>query len=83
MPNSADSLGENAGFRPRKLAGVFALLAGLPVYAGLAVWLALTALPDQRIIEIAYYLAAGIAWIFPVMPLIRWMNRDHAPSKDR
>ncbi|GAB4525379.1 MAG: hypothetical protein Tsb0010_09070 [Parvularculaceae bacterium] len=83
MPVSDDRLGENAGFRPRKLVGVFALLAGLPIYAGLAVWLALTALPDHGLIEIAYYLAAGIAWIFPVMPLIRWMNRDHAPSRNR
>lgn len=75
MPNN--STAPPLGARPRKLAGVFALLIGLPVYAGAAAWIAITLVPDSRILEIFYYLVAGLAWILPVMPLIKWMNRDH------
>ena len=68
---------QDMGARPRKLTGILLLLIGLPLYAAAATMIAVNLLPDHRLIEAAYFLAAGLAWIFPVMPLIRWMNRDH------
>ena len=62
--------------RVRTLVGTVAILVFVCVYASLAM-----ALADSRIAEAPAALQAvlysilGIAWIFPLMPLIRWMER--------
>lgn len=63
--------------RHRKLIGVFLTLAFVVVYA-----LAAMALAQARFIhdapgyvQGAYYAVIGMAWILPIMPLIRWMER--------
>jgi hypothetical protein len=33
----------------------------------------------NRLLEIAYYVVAGLGWVLPAMPLISWMSR---PDKD-
>jgi Protein of unknown function (DUF2842) len=47
------------------------------------------------VIELIYYVVAGLGWVLPAMPLIRWMSRPdplkrasscavaHAPGADR
>jgi Protein of unknown function (DUF2842) len=30
------------------------------------------------VIEVIYYVVAGIAWVLPAMPLVRWMSRPDA-----
>lgn len=63
--------------RTRSLLGTFAILAFVIVYAPLAM-----ALADSRIaetpplVQALLYSILGIAWIFPLMPLIRWMERS-------
>lgn len=32
-----------------------------------------------KIIQVVYYLIAGLAWVFPLLPLIKWMTR---PDKE-
>jgi hypothetical protein len=62
--------------RLRKLIGAFALLALVIVWALLAMALAqLLPIWGNRIAEIAYYVAAGIGWVLPAMPLVSWMQR--------
>lgn len=62
--------------RTRTLIGTIGILAFVIVYAPLAM-----ALADSRIAEVPALLQAvlysilGIAWIFPLMPLIKWMER--------
>ena len=62
--------------RTRTLLGTFGILAFVIVYAPLAM-----ALADSRIaethpaVQTVIYSILGIAWIFPLMPLIRWMDR--------
>lgn len=62
--------------RTRSLIGTIAMLAFIVVYAPLAM-----ALADSRIaetpapVQAVLYALLGIAWIFPLMPLIRWMER--------
>ncbi len=62
--------------RTRSLIGTIAMLAFIVVYAPLAM-----ALADSRIaetpapVQAILYALLGIAWIFPLMPLIRWMER--------
>jgi len=62
--------------RTRTLVGTVGILAFVVVYAPLAM-----ALADSRIaqtppwVQTILYSILGIAWIFPLMPLIRWMDR--------
>jgi ABC-type Na+ efflux pump permease subunit len=67
--------------RTRSLVGTFAILAFVIIYAPLAM-----ALADSRIaetpalVQTLLYSILGIAWIFPLMPLIRWMERPDDPA---
>ena len=31
--------------------------------------------PMFKAVQVLYYLVAGLAWVFPLLPLIKWMNR--------
>jgi hypothetical protein len=62
--------------RIRKLIGVFALFALVSVWALVA--MAVAQFPpifNNPWIAGAYYVLAGIGWVLPAMPLIRWMSR--------
>ena len=62
--------------RIRKLIGVFALFALVIAWALLA--MAIAQLPlifGNPWIAGIYYLVAGIGWVGPAMPLIRWMSK--------
>jgi uncharacterized protein DUF2842 len=34
-----------------------------------------TAVKANGIIEMIYYVVAGLGWVLPAMPLVRWMSR--------
>jgi hypothetical protein len=60
--------------RVRKLIGAVALLILVMVWALSA--MAIAQFPpifENRLIAGAYYVLAGIGWVLPAMPLIRWM----------
>lgn len=65
--------------RTRALIGTIVILGFVIVYAPLAM-----ALADSRIsetpalVQTVLYAILGIAWIFPLMPVIRWMERPDA-----
>ena len=63
--------------RQRKFVGVIATLAFVIVYALVAMALAqarfVQGAPD--LLQWIYYVVIGMAWILPIMPLIRWMER--------
>ena len=62
--------------RLRKLFGAVALLALVIVWALLAMALAQTVLTSvSGLVAAIYYLVAGLGWVLPAMPLIRWMSR--------
>jgi Protein of unknown function (DUF2842) len=62
--------------RVRKLIGTPALIVFVLAYALLAM-----ALAESRILaaphwmQVIAYITLGLAWILPVMPLIRWMEK--------
>lgn len=62
--------------RTRKLIGTAVLITFVTFYALVAM-----ALAEGRILSAPYpvqvvvYIILGIAWIFPCMPLIRWMEK--------
>lgn len=59
---------------PRKPFGIIAILLLI------ALWSMLVASAAQAIgslpgwLQLAIYVIAGIAWIFPVMPILRWIE---------
>lgn len=69
--------------RQRKFIGVVATIAFVIVYALVAMALAqvrfVMGAPD--VLQWLYYAVIGMAWVLPLMPLIRWMERPD-PSAD-
>ena len=63
--------------RPRKFLGVIATLFFVVAYALVAMALAqarfVQGAPD--LLQWLYYGVIGMAWVLPIMPLIRWMER--------
>ena len=62
--------------RTRKLIGAVVMIAFVLFYGPLAM-----ALAESRIVEapqavqVIAYVVLGLAWVLPLMPLIRWMQR--------
>ncbi|MBI4274242.1 MAG: DUF2842 domain-containing protein [Rhizobiales bacterium] len=68
--------------RTRKLIGTFALFALVVVWSLLAMALAQSVLVSTTgWIAALYYVVAGLGWVLPAMPLVRWMSRPDAPAR--
>ena len=62
--------------RTRKFIGAVVILVFVCVYALVAMALAQGRLQDaDKIWQYLYYVVAGLGWILPLMPLIKWMER--------
>jgi hypothetical protein len=58
----------------RKPAGIFAILALIAVWAVLVASLSAEVSKWPILAQAIFYFAAGIAWILPLKPLLRWME---------
>jgi uncharacterized membrane protein (DUF441 family) len=63
--------------RARKLIGAIVMIAFVVVYALCAMALAQARplLEAHGLVRGVFYVLLGIAWVFPLMPLISWMER--------
>lgn len=62
--------------RLRKLIGTFLLLGLVALWALFAMVAAQMVLPQvSGWVAAIYYVVAGLGWVLPAMPLIRWMQR--------
>jgi uncharacterized protein DUF2842 len=62
--------------RIRKLIGTVALLALVIVWALVAMAIAQPLLAAANgLVAGIYYVVAGLGWVLPAMPLIKWMSR--------
>ena len=67
------------GIRTRKLIGTVAMLALVIVWGLLAMALAQSVLTDiNGFVAAIFYVVAGLGWVLPAMPLIKWMARPDA-----
>jgi hypothetical protein len=67
--------------RTRKLIGTLAIFVFVIVYGPLAMALAESRILEApKLVQTLAYLVLGLAWVLPLMPLIRWMER---PDLDR
>jgi hypothetical protein len=61
--------------RLRKFIGAVLLFALVIVWALVAMALAQAPLiHDNEIASVAYYVIAGLGWVLPAMPLVRWIS---------
>ena len=58
----------------RKPAGIFLILLLIALWAWLVVTIA-DHLPHTWLVRTPFFVAAGIAWILPLKPLLRWMEK--------
>ena len=58
----------------RKLAGIAAILALIAIWALLIASLAHVVGDWPVLVQGVFYLVAGIIWIVPLKPLLRWME---------
>jgi hypothetical protein len=62
--------------RLRKLVGTVVILAFVVIYGPVAMALAESRIMEApQVVQILAYAVLGIAWILPLMPVIRWMER--------
>ncbi len=63
--------------RTRKLAGTILLVIFLTVYALLAMMAAMILQVNaSKVVELAYYVIAGLLWVLPAGWLIKWMQKS-------
>ena len=69
--------------RLRKFIGAILLITLVVTWALVAMALAQApVIKANGVIEVIYYVVAGLAWVLPAMPLVRWMVRpDRATRK--
>lgn len=58
----------------RKPTGIFAILTLIAVWAALVASLSTLVGGWPVLLQAIFYLVAGIAWILPLKPLLRWME---------
>ena len=67
--------------RLRKLIGGVALIVLVVAWALIAMALAqLPAIKANGLVEVIYYVVAGLGWVLPAMPLVKWMSVDRRPQ---
>ena len=62
--------------RTRKFVGTVVLLLFLAVYALVAMLVAVVLQVNAgKLVELVYYVVAGLLWVLPAGLLVRWMQR--------
>jgi hypothetical protein len=78
FPQSSD---KSMPIRLRKLIGTVVLIVLVVSWALVAMALAQSpVIKANGLIEVIYYVVAGLGWVLPAMPLVRWMSRPNATS---
>jgi hypothetical protein len=68
--------------RLRKLIGAVLLIILVVGWALVAMALAQSPVVKANgFVEVIYYVVAGLGWVLPAMPLIRWMSRPDRPRE--
>jgi hypothetical protein len=63
--------------RLRKFIGAIVMISFVMIYALMAMALAQSRVVQDAsgVLQAVYYAILGLAWVVPMMPLIRWMER--------
>jgi predicted membrane channel-forming protein YqfA (hemolysin III family) len=64
----------------RKLIGAVVIIVFVCVYALVAMALAQGRITEApKFVQTIAYIALGLAWVLPLLPLIKWMERKDGP----
>ncbi|PPD16567.1 MAG: hypothetical protein CTY25_01085 [Methylobacterium sp.] len=68
--------------RLKKFIGTVIMVVFVIVYALVVMAIApgIVGAGTSKLVELLFYLIAGLAWAVPLMPLIRWMEKKPAPK---
>jgi uncharacterized membrane protein YidH (DUF202 family) len=70
--------------RIRKLIGGIALIVLIVTWALLAMALAqLPVIKANGVVEVIYYVIAGLGWLLLAMPLVKWMLQERRAERDK
>ncbi|GAA4019965.1 hypothetical protein GCM10022280_20150 [Sphingomonas swuensis] len=58
--------------RPRPTAAVFMILGIIAIWAGLVVSISDVVARWPALVQLLFYIVAGIIWILPLRPILRW-----------
>lgn len=62
--------------RIKKLIGAFIMLGFVVLYIFIIAGLAPRILTGaNKVVELSFYIIAGIAWALPLFPLVKWMEK--------
>jgi hypothetical protein len=61
--------------RYRTLIGCILIMVFLVFWIGAAGWIG-DRLPRNHLIQLIYFVVAGIGWGLPLIPLMSWMGKD-------
>lgn len=62
--------------RVKKFIGTIVMLVFVVLYVMIISAIAPAVLKDSgKLVELGFYLIAGVAWALPLMPLVKWMER--------
>ena len=76
-------IGAAMNMRTRKLVGTVALLVFLATYAFVVTAAAsFLQVSGSKVVELAYYIVGGLAWVVPAALLVRWMQKPDAPAAE-
>lgn len=65
--------------RLKKLIGAIVMVAFVAFYAlAIAAFAPRILTGASKVTELVFYLVAGLAWVIPLLPLIRWMEKKKA-----
>jgi uncharacterized membrane protein YuzA (DUF378 family) len=68
--------------RMRKFIGAISMIGFVLLYALMIMGLAPRILIGaHKGVELAFYLIAGLAWVIPLLPLIRWMEKPSGSER--
>ncbi len=68
--------------RTRKAIAVIIMLFLMAVYAVAVTSMSGLVNTWPRWLQLGFYAVAGVAWVFPLKPVIDWMNRAPMPEPD-
>ena len=67
--------------RLKKLIGTMIMVLFVVFYVLVIIGLAPRVLTGaSKPVELIFYVVAGLAWVIPLMPLIRWMEKKPVPK---
>jgi hypothetical protein len=65
----------------RKILGAFAIVAWLVAYVAVMAVIGDRVLKEHLIVQLIFFPIAGLAWVLPLKPLLRWMHAKDAPKE--